>query len=198
MDHDAFICVIMTHGDAKGLKGTDDQQKSIAVEQVTSLFTGNKCPQMMTKPKLFFIQACRGVREDQGYFVPRGHISKSDQVTDDAEEEMVMKMPSEADILVAYSTTKDHRAYRRITDDEQAMLEHRSAMGSWFISCMVQVFKKFSGKEDLMTMMVKVNRAMTQLYTGGDPASGYRQISCQLSMLTKKLYFAKYWEQEKH
>ena len=194
VDHDALICIIMTHGDAKGLKGVDDwRENSIEVERVTSIFCGDRCPQLITKPKLFFIQACRGNKTDEGFVLPRGYTDPL--IADADEKEMAIKLPSEADILVAYSTTKYHVSYRRITDDERAMVEHRHAMGSWFISCMVQVFKSFSSTEDLMTMMAKVNRAMTQLYTGGDPASGNKQISCQLSMLTKKLYFAKpYWD----
>ena len=55
---DAFICVILSHGRKGCVLGTDRQP--VELEKLFALFDGNKCPNLIGKPKIFFIQACQG------------------------------------------------------------------------------------------------------------------------------------------
>ncbi|XP_074635077.1 caspase-3-like isoform X2 [Acropora palmata] len=186
VEHDSFICIIMSHGDEEGILGADSQ--SVPVDSIIAKFRGNKCPQLATKPKLFFLQACRGKDDDNGYHVPQ----MQDQVIADAgeKEEMPVKLPTDADVLIAYSTTKGYLSHRRFTVNMKDAKLYSTKLGSWFISCLVQIFLKYSHREDLMTMLTRVNNSLSQLYS--EP-NGYKQISCQLSMLTKKVYFASFF-----
>ncbi|XP_044173678.1 caspase-3-like isoform X2 [Acropora millepora] len=186
VEHDSFICIIMSHGDEEGILGADSQ--SVSVDSIIAKFQGNKCPQLATKPKLFFLQACRGKVDDNGYHVPE----MQDQVIADAgeKEEMPVKLPTDADVLIAYSTTKGYLSHRRFTVNMKDAKLYSTKLGSWFISCLVQIFLKYSHREDLMTMLTRVNNSLSQLYS--EP-SGCKQISCQLSMLTKKVYFANFF-----
>lgn len=185
--HDSFICIIMSHGDEEGILGTDSQ--SVPVDSIIAKFQGNKCPQLATKPKLFFLQACRGKDDDNGYHVPQ----MQDQVIADAgeKEEMPVKLPTDADVLIAYSTTKGYLSHRRFTVNMKDAKLYSTKLGSWFISCLVQIFLQYSHREDLMTMLTRVNNSLSQLYS--EP-NGCKQISCQLSMLTKKVYFANFFD----
>ena len=64
IDHTMFDCLlvaILTHGDDGKLYGTDSE--SIPVEDLTKLFYNNQCPSLVGKPKIFFLQACRGKNE---------------------------------------------------------------------------------------------------------------------------------------
>lgn len=177
----------MSHGNEEGILGIDSQ--AIPVDDITGKFQGgDKCPQLVTKPKLFFFQACRGDVDDGGYYVPRGPGSKDVYADSDHFQEMPVKLPSDADFLVAYSTTKGYVSHRRFTDSARSAAALGESLGSWFISCLVQVLCDNSHKEDLMTMLTRVNKAMSEFYTDG----GSKQISCQLSMLTKKVYFANF------
>lgn len=180
----------MSHGNEEGILGVDSQ--AIPVDDITAKFQGgNKCPQLVTKPKLFFLQACRGDVDDKGYYVPmasRGPQSSEVYADSDNFEEMPVKLPSDADFLIAYSTTKGYVSHRRFTDSARSAAKHGKSLGSWFISCLMQVLCDKSHREDLMTMLTRVNQAMTEFYTEG----GSKQISCQLSMLTKKVYFANF------
>ncbi|XP_074635075.1 caspase-3-like [Acropora palmata] len=186
VEHDSFICIIMSHGDEEGILGADSQ--SVPVDSIIAKFRGNKCPQLATKPKLFFLQACRGKDDDNGYHVPQ----MQDQVIADAgeKEEMPVKLPTDADVLIAYSTTKGYLSHRRFTVNMKDAKLYSTKLGSWFISCLVQIFLKYSHREDLMTMLTRVNNSLSQLYS--EP-NGCKQISCQLSMLTKKVYFASFF-----
>ena len=174
----------MSHGGSKGVETADNHY--IEVEKITDMFRGNQCPQFATKPKLFFIQACRGDDEDEGFNVPRGpnHVEAD---SDSESEQLPVKMPSDSDFLIAYSTTKEKCSYRRYIPggyDEYDAYENRR-LGSWFIACLVDVLLAYAHDEDLLSMLTRVNKAMAELYSD----LGHKQISCHLSILTKKLYF---------
>jgi len=63
---DAFVLVILSHGNKDGVYGTDGSESSgpakgfISLEDITALFDGSKCESLRGKPKMFFIQACQG------------------------------------------------------------------------------------------------------------------------------------------
>ena len=49
----SFVCVLLSHGDDGVFFGTD---ASVELKSLTSLFRGDRCPSLVGKPKLFFIQ----------------------------------------------------------------------------------------------------------------------------------------------
>ena len=57
---ECFVCVICSHGTNKGIYGTDGE--IVPIDDVTTMFDGQNCKALINKPKLFFIQACRGGR----------------------------------------------------------------------------------------------------------------------------------------
>ncbi|XP_074625507.1 uncharacterized protein LOC141883790 isoform X1 [Acropora palmata] len=70
---DAFVCIVMSHGDIGdkiiGVKG-----RTIGIEQLMSKFTAKRCPTLANKPKVFFIQACRGPAEDEFFTQSKDHM----------------------------------------------------------------------------------------------------------------------------
>ena len=63
-DADCFLCVVMSHGTklpdgGLGVYGVDKEQIDIEAE-AKSLFSNSKCPTLVNKPKLFFIDAAWG------------------------------------------------------------------------------------------------------------------------------------------
>ena len=65
--YNGFICCLLSHGFQSGIYGTDG--KFIFIEDIRTLFTAEICPTLHGKPKLFFIQACRGEMKDPGRYV---------------------------------------------------------------------------------------------------------------------------------
>ena len=56
---DAFVFFILSHGgDHDTILGCDEG--AVGVRELMRMFTATKCPSLEAKPKLFFIQACRG------------------------------------------------------------------------------------------------------------------------------------------
>nr|KAG5688888.1 hypothetical protein BaRGS_016456 [Batillaria attramentaria] len=61
---DASILCMLSHGEEGYVFGTDG--KRIPLDEIFLLFDNHRCPALMNKPKIFFIQACRG-----GYYAWR-------------------------------------------------------------------------------------------------------------------------------
>ena len=81
LDHTKFDCLliaILTHGTNGQLYGSDG--KLISVQDIVKLFNGAQCPSLVGKPKIFFLQACRGKNTCNGitYVMRDGDIGEED------------------------------------------------------------------------------------------------------------------------
>ncbi|XP_013875661.1 caspase-3a [Austrofundulus limnaeus] len=159
----SFVCVLLSHGDEGVLFGTD---ASIEITQLTSPFRGDRCKSLAGKPKLFFIQACRGTELDGG-------------VETDASEETT-RIPVEADFLYAYSTAPGYYSWRN------------TISGSWFIQSLCENISKYGKHLELLHIMTRVNHKVAMEFESVSYSSGFnakKQIPCIVSMLTKEMYF---------
>ena len=100
LDHsqyDCFVCCLLSHGANGGIFGTDSEL--VAIKDITALFKGVGCPSLHNKPKLFFIQACRGQEFDRGAQMEMDatEISPEDSMRHNAE-------PNESHFLLGYAT----------------------------------------------------------------------------------------------
>lgn len=116
----------MTHGKRDGKIYSSDGE--LYVNEIWEYFIRDNCKTLIGKPKLFFIQACRGSLVDPGILfkvVPqalRKKILMHDMVdSKNLLEEENFVIPSLADLLVMYSTSEGYYSFRNPKD------------GSWFI-----------------------------------------------------------------
>jgi len=67
--YDAFVLVILSHGNKDGVYGIDGSSEPakdarrvgfVLLDEITALFDGSKCESLRGKPKMFIIQACQG------------------------------------------------------------------------------------------------------------------------------------------
>lgn len=129
MDHeskDCFICCILSHGDKGIIYGTDGKEASI--RELTSYFTGSKCPSLAGKPKVFFIQACQGDNFQKA--VPVETDLEKDNYLDIDSLPQKNYIPDEADFLLGMATVKYCVSYR---DPMQ---------GTWYIQSLCQSLKE--------------------------------------------------------
>ncbi|XP_023568072.1 CASP8 and FADD-like apoptosis regulator isoform X2 [Octodon degus] len=54
---DSFVCVLVSRGDPHRVFGVGPAHLGLPLEQVRTMFTGDACPSLIGKPKLFFIQS---------------------------------------------------------------------------------------------------------------------------------------------
>ncbi|RXG67880.1 Caspase-1 [Armadillidium vulgare] len=143
VDHsecDCFVMIFMSHGEQQILWAKDDNFKP---DILFNEFTADNCPSLSGKPKLFFVQACRGDSLDKGYkMVSKVALDQTDSGAS------IYTIPNHADFLVCWSTVPGHYSWRNTTN------------GSWFIQSLVLVFRKYANSRDVLTMMTMVNRHM--------------------------------------
>ncbi|XP_061108027.1 caspase-3-like [Conger conger] len=166
----SFVCVLLSHGQENRLYGTDS---AVELSKLTGLFRGDNCATLVGKPKLFFIQACRGTEMDGG--VETDSVAVED-------DESPTRIPVEADFLYAYSTAPGYYAWRNPQN------------GSWFIQSLCSILDEFGKQLELMQLMTRVNNMVALNFQSNSFTPGFnakKQIPCIVSMLTKELYFQK-------
>lgn len=110
--HDAFVCIIMSHGEQQHIYGSDDS--TVKLQTIFELFNNNGCPAMRERPKIFLIQACRGYVPDNGSAGRRDEQQRASSSShqqeelakvleniglDDNEEETVDTVQSDAGVI---------------------------------------------------------------------------------------------------
>ncbi|KAL4007844.1 hypothetical protein ACER0C_001696 [Sarotherodon galilaeus] len=161
----SFVCILLSHGDEDVFFGTDG---SVALKHLTSLFRGDRCKSLVGKPKLFFIQACRGTDLDPGI--------ETDSATDG------VKIPVEADFLYAFSTAPGYYSWRN------------TLTGSWFIQSVCDMISKYGKELEILHIMTRVNHKVAVEFESASNSPGFdakKQIPCIVSMLTKEMYFSR-------
>uniref|UniRef100_A0A8C9X767 Caspase-3 n=1 Tax=Sander lucioperca TaxID=283035 RepID=A0A8C9X767_SANLU len=160
----SFVCVLLSHGDEGVFFGTDG---SVELKSLTSLFRGDRCKSLVGKPKLFFIQACRGTDLDAG-------------IEADSAEDGI-KIPVEADFLYAFSTAPGYYSWRN------------TMTGSWFMQSLCDMISKYGKEVELQHIMTRVNHKVAVEFESVSNSPGFhakKQIPCIVSMLTKEMYFS--------
>lgn len=129
--HDGFVMVVMSHGGSRDvIYGVDERE--IRVEELMSEFKAKNSPTLRDKPKMFFIQSCRGKMEDTSS-VPMV-TSNTDTCKDEMSADSTLpntSCPQEADFLLAFSTSPGYVALRNKKN------------GSWFMQVSLNIFFNF-------------------------------------------------------
>uniref|UniRef100_A0A182RLG1 Caspase n=1 Tax=Anopheles funestus TaxID=62324 RepID=A0A182RLG1_ANOFN len=171
-DSDCLLVMIMTHGDDDVLYAYDTVYN---VDTLFERFMGDASPTLLGKPKLFFIQACRGTEFDKGV-----RLGCADLATDSL---MSCKyvIPTTADLLVMYSSYKGHVSWRNPIG------------GSWFIQALCVELELSWRHLELLQLLTAVSRRVAYDYQSNVPQSdtmdAMKQMPSIVSMLTKLVYF---------
>lgn len=175
--NDCLVVLVMTHGEKNKLYARD---KTYAVETIWEAFTPEKCPTLVGKPKLFFIQACRGKKFDMGIQLG-SRAMFLDSVDSHSHDEPGYKIPTMADFLMMYSTFDDHFSWRNPVN------------GSWFIQSLCNELQENGKTNDLLTILTGVSRRVAFDYQSNVPNNlkmdEMKQVPMMVSMLTKIFFF---------
>ncbi|XP_028621689.1 caspase-8 [Grammomys surdaster] len=169
---DCFICCILSHGDKGVIYGTDGKEASIY--ELTSYFTGSKCPSLAGKPKIFFIQACQGNNFQKAVPDETGleHNNNNLEVDSSSHKNYI---PDEADFLLGMATVKNCVSYR---DPLQ---------GTWYIQSLCQSLRERCPQgDDILSILTCVNYDVS---TKDDRRNKGKQMPQPTFTLRKKLFF---------
>ena len=182
----------MTHGDVGKLSSRD---KDYQLKRITSYFTDEACPSLKGKPRLFFIQACRGQMKDLGHYTKninnsryklKRHVNDLDYNVDTAtpfnkeeeeeegDEDHVHNPPNHPDFLIVRSAYSGHFSLRN------------TGTGSWFIQDLCKELEQNGTRHDILNLLTHANWSVSERLGIGN---NLKQILCISNMLTKILIF---------
>ena len=172
VDHsksDSFICCLLSHGDSELIFGTDD--KKVYLEDIKKMVIN--CKSLVGKPKIFFVQSCRGEALPDAHHVQfdtHGHEGK-------------VLLPEASDVFFGYATSPNTKACR-FTDT-----------GSWYIIELCKALDTYGSKCDLLTIVqcaqyeVCTNKEYVYERRVGGETKWYRQSPQMVSTLIRRFYF---------
>ena len=168
--YDSFICCILTHGAENDvLFGSDGAE--VKLKEMMSHFYASTCKTLFGKPKIFFIQACRGDMEDLG--VSSGLIDEVPQdFTDKTEYYDSEDLPETADFLIAYPTSSGYVSWRSHNE------------GTWYIKSLCDLMKDHHNQHDLMSILTMVNGEVAERRTD----EGQKQMPAPTTHLRKLVH----------
>lgn len=165
---DSFAVVIMSHGD-----------EVVQVNELVEIVDAS--PYYKGKPKLFFIQACRG-KQQLNNQISRRLYDEADaafQLQTETNSSFSSNLhfieppvPRQADVLLSFSTVFGYVSYRN------------TKSGAWYINALMEIFSKHAREEDILSLITLVNHQVARLTT----INGWKQIPAPQSTLTRKLY----------
>ncbi len=169
-DFDSFVCCIMSHGENGAVYGIDS--KKVQITHLTYKLRSDTCPSLAGKPKMFFIQACRGPQMDGGGATTSmtEPILIADQNSDAVTDGPTSKV---ADIFVGYSTSPDFVSFRD------------PIKGSWYVWELCVALCAMSTSRPLVDIMLEVNRKVNKEHSH----HSLRQAPIYKSSLLGKVFF---------
>jgi hypothetical protein len=106
---DSFVCCILSHGNNEGILGVDGV--AVPMKELVRPFSNEgMCRNLLGKPKIFFIQACRGRNASNPIALDDPVIMQSASAESTTANRLFL--PPEADFLYSYSTSPDNVAIR--------------------------------------------------------------------------------------
>lgn len=117
---DCVVCCVLSHGREDGILGVDGN--AVTFKELIETLSPLRCSSLYQKPKLFFIQACRGDKAQNVAFSQTFSEDEDMPVSDAAVPRD--SIPEAADYLLAMSTVPFYVSYRE------------KDKGSWFIQAL--------------------------------------------------------------
>lgn len=148
---DSFVCCIQTHGD---LVENKTQMEFVdgafaSTEEITEMFSNNRCPSLVGKPKLFFFPFCRGKFVDNGTTIDVDGGNQAPPLLGPR------KVPTLCDVLVCYGTMPGYKAHR-ITDS-----------GTWYVQGICKIFAEHACDTHVENLLKKVSEYIIKFYDSG-------------------------------
>ncbi|XP_071105117.1 caspase-3-like [Haliotis cracherodii] len=187
-------------------------QGAVYTEELVGMFSDQNCPSLAGKPRLFLLQACRGINLDDGVDLSRD-LDVVDAVQILEPEYTVSPTPCFKDFCIVYATPPDMSVLQLClslnpsTPSTPCFKDfcivyatppgffafRRPSEGSWFVKAFWDVVERVDpSRVDFLRLVTLVIHQVAFSFQSSavDPRiDGKKQSGCIYSMLTKDIYF---------
>ncbi|XP_069053068.1 caspase-8-like isoform X4 [Lepisosteus oculatus] len=171
---DCFVCCVLSHGEQQCVVGTDGEK--VEIKDIVSCFDGKKCPSLVQKPKVFFIQACQG-KEFQESVEAQGD-GCFPVVRLESDDSGIYRVPVDADVLIGMATVQECLSMRDVRS------------GTWYIQSLCRQLREGCPRgDDIHSILTKVNEEVSKEEGTIKRIKLAKQIPEPRYTLTKKLVF---------
>lgn len=184
----ACVVCILSHGSETAVFGRYGH--SVRINHLTSLLSSRNCQSLTGKPKLLFIQACRGTRDQTIQNNNDEQKEEKQHDTGDINRDIQYLPPppdptlgethslqGEFDFLLGYATTPGYVSYR---DCNQ---------GTFYVRTLTDELMAYSDRLDLLSILTIVTNKLSDMNIDGGAGKVHKQCPMPQFSLTKKLYF---------
>ncbi|MEQ2206538.1 Caspase-6 [Xenoophorus captivus] len=191
---DCFLLAFLSHGENDHVYTYDGK---ISIQDITSMFKGDRCQTLVGKPKIFVVQVGRRNKHDVPVTpcdVVDNELKTNETVVDSC---AIQTLPAGADFIMCYSVAEGFCKTLNLTCSTNftplGYYSHRETInGSWYIQDLCELLQKYGSSLEFTELLTLVNRKVSMRRVGNSndrSAIGKKQVPCFASMLTKKLYF---------
>uniref|UniRef100_A0A8C0EDX3 CASP8 and FADD-like apoptosis regulator n=1 Tax=Bubo bubo TaxID=30461 RepID=A0A8C0EDX3_BUBBB len=174
---DSFICILVSRGSPQSIFCTDHTFSGFPLEQIKKYFTADSCPELLGKPKLFFIQS---------YIVPENEQECTSLLEIDGNDEKIIAntkipwkvtIPQVADIF--WSQCKV----------DVSTLEKSPSSSSYYLRCLAELLRNpHKRKLSILDIHTELNRKVYEWNKTTDPSQQYSLLLQHT--LRKKLFLS--------
>lgn len=171
--HDSLVVILLSHGTESGIYGTDGLE--VDMNDILTYFDNRNCKQMMGKPKVFIVQACRGrladygVRDNQAFFSQPESQTQPSQLTQITLESPKISRwtevdknyhPTRTDMVLCFSC---HAGFVSTRNEEE---------GSWLGASLAQHLQNDAWRKHLIEILNMVSRDVRRRKS----SNGHKQV----------------------
>ncbi|XP_005230994.2 CASP8 and FADD-like apoptosis regulator isoform X1 [Falco peregrinus] len=174
---DSFVCILVSHGSPQSIFCTDHTFSGFPLEQIKKYFTADSCPELLGKPKLFFIQT---------YIVPENEQECTSLLEVDGNDEKVIAsakipwkvtIPQVADIFWSHCKV------------DVSILEKCPSSSSYYLRCLAELLHNpHKRKLSILDIHTELNRKVYEWNQTADPSHQYSLLLQHT--LRKKLFLS--------
>ncbi|NWR60492.1 CFLAR regulator, partial [Bucorvus abyssinicus] len=174
---DSFICILVSRGSPQSIFCTDHTFSGFPLEQIKKYFTADSCPELLGKPKLFFIQSYIVPENDQECASLLEVDGNDDKIIAHAEIPWKVTIPQVADIF--WSQCKVN----------VSTLEESPSSSSYYLRCLAELLcSPHKRKLSILDIHTELNRKVYEWNKTTDPSQRYSLLLQHT--LRKKLYLS--------
>ncbi|XP_075368478.1 CASP8 and FADD-like apoptosis regulator isoform X3 [Mycteria americana] len=174
---DSFICILVSRGSPQSIFCTDHTFSGFPLERIKKYFTADSCPELLGKPKLFFIQSYIVPENEQEYTSLLEVDGNDEKIIANAKIPWKVTIPQVADIF--WSQCKV----------DVSTLEKSPSSSSYYLRCLAELLRNpHKRKLSILDIHTELNRKVYEWNKTTDPSQQYSLLLQHT--LRKKLFLS--------